>query len=56
VANANDAVVKTAMWQATKEGGRGAVREFCDALLEARGELDRQVEAYVRARSGEEGE
>jgi len=55
VANATDPVVKAVAWQATKEGGRGAVREFCDALLGARGELDEQVESYVRARNGEEG-
>jgi len=55
VGNATDAVVKAVAWQAVKEGGRGAVREFCEALLEARGELGEQVESYVQARSGEEG-
>jgi len=35
------------------EGGRGAVREFCELLLRARGEWDTQVERYVASRSEE---
>ena len=35
----------------TRTGGAGAVREFCETLLRARGEWDVQVEAYVAARS-----
>jgi 3-deoxy-D-manno-octulosonate 8-phosphate phosphatase (KDO 8-P phosphatase) len=34
----------------TREGGRGAVREFAERLLSARGEWDARVEAYVRGR------
>ena len=52
VANATDEVREMALWQARKEGGRGAVREFCEALLKARGDWEDQVEAYVKARSG----
>ena len=52
VANATDEVREMALWQAEKEGGRGAVREFCEALLKARGDWEDQVEAYVKARSG----
>jgi 3-deoxy-D-manno-octulosonate 8-phosphate phosphatase (KDO 8-P phosphatase) len=41
-----------AKWVSTKTGGHGAVREFCEALLEARGELDGVIEQYVTERSG----
>jgi 3-deoxy-D-manno-octulosonate 8-phosphate phosphatase (KDO 8-P phosphatase) len=44
-------VASMADWRATRPGGRGAAREFCEALLEARGQLDEVVEAYVRERS-----
>ena len=52
VANATQPVSEIADWQATKWGGRGAAREFCDALLHARGALDKVVERYVTERSG----
>lgn len=52
VGNATEEARKLAVWQATRTGGHGAVREFCEALMKARGEWDAQVEAYVRARSG----
>jgi len=51
VANAVPQVAAMADWRTTREGGRGAAREFCDALLAARGELERVVEAYVAERS-----
>ena len=35
----------------TKEGGRGAVREFAELLLKARGEWERVWEGYVTERS-----
>lgn len=38
----------------TRRGGHGAVREFCEILLRARGDWDTQVERYVASRS--EGE
>jgi 3-deoxy-D-manno-octulosonate 8-phosphate phosphatase (KDO 8-P phosphatase) len=50
VANATEEVRRLALWQGERRGGDGAVREFCEALLKARGEWDRLVEAYVRAR------
>jgi 3-deoxy-D-manno-octulosonate 8-phosphate phosphatase (KDO 8-P phosphatase) len=37
----------------TKNGGYGAVREFAELLLRARGEWDALVERYVRSRSEE---
>ena len=51
VGNATAPVVAIADWQATKSGGHGAAREFCDALLAARGVLDQIVEQYVEERS-----
>lgn len=50
VANAVPAVARAAHWRSTARGGHGAVREFCDALLEARGQLADVTEAYVAAR------
>jgi 3-deoxy-D-manno-octulosonate 8-phosphate phosphatase (KDO 8-P phosphatase) len=37
--------------QLTRNGGAGAVREFCEMLLRARGEWDDLVERYVQSRS-----
>ncbi len=51
VGNATAPIVAIANWQATRPGGRGAAREFCDALLQARGVLDEIVERYVAERS-----
>lgn len=51
VANAVPQIAAVAHWRSTREGGRGAAREFCDALLAARGELNGVVEAYVAERS-----
>lgn len=51
VANASPEARRTATLQLTRSGGAGAVREFCEILLRARGEWDRQVEAYVASRS-----
>ena len=51
VGNATPPIVAVSDWQATRSGGHGAAREFCDALLHARGVLDEIVEGYVRDRS-----
>jgi 3-deoxy-D-manno-octulosonate 8-phosphate phosphatase (KDO 8-P phosphatase) len=51
VGNATAPLAAIADWQATRPGGRGAAREFCDALLEARGQLDEVIERYVEERS-----
>ncbi len=51
VGNATSPVAAIADWQASKTGGWGAAREFCDALLEARGELEGVIERYVEERS-----
>lgn len=50
VGNATAEARATAVWAAQKHGGRGAVREFAEALLTARGEWAARVEAYVAER------
>lgn len=47
VENAVPEVTRICTWQTTREGGRGAVREFVRALLLARGEWDQVVDRYV---------
>ncbi|HBV06825.1 MAG TPA: phenylphosphate carboxylase subunit delta [Gemmatimonadetes bacterium] len=51
VANATEPISSIADWQSTRSGGHGAVREFTDELLRARGDLDEIVEKYVSERS-----
>jgi 3-deoxy-D-manno-octulosonate 8-phosphate phosphatase (KDO 8-P phosphatase) len=51
VANAVPLVAAMADWRTVRKGGHGAVREFCDALLLARGQLQEIVEGYVAERS-----
>lgn len=51
VANAVPMVAAMADWRTVREGGHGAVREFCDALLVARGQFEDVVERYVTDRS-----
>lgn len=51
VANAVLEVRRVATWQSSREGGRGAVREFAEALLRARGEWDGLVDEYCRERA-----
>ena len=50
VGNATPEARASAVWTAEREGGRGAVREFAEALLSARGEWSQRVEAYVSDR------
>ncbi len=49
VANASKEVKEIANVHLTREGGRGAVREFAELLLTARGEWSAAVERYVAA-------
>ncbi len=51
VANATPDAIKAAKLQLTRSGGAGAVREFCEILLRARGEWDALVERYVQSRA-----
>ena len=53
VGNATDDAWRAARVRLTRGGGHGAVREFAELLLRARGEWDALVEEYVRSRSGE---
>ena len=53
VGNAVPEVRAAARWVAERRGGAGAVREFAEALLQARGEWEATVERYVAAREGE---
>lgn len=50
VGNASADARASAAWQGERRGGHGAVREFVEALLGARGEWAERVEAYVRDR------
>lgn len=54
VGNATAEARRAATLTLTRHGGAGAVREFCELLLRARGEWDRQVEAYVASRDVED--
>lgn len=52
VADAVPLIRDTAVWVGGRRGGEGVVREFCDALLAARGELLRVATEYVDRRGG----
>lgn len=47
VQNADPFVKQHAHWQTPSRGGRGAVREVCELLLEARGQLAAARERYL---------
>lgn len=51
VANATVDAARASTLQLTRTGGSGAVREFCELLLRARGEWDELVERYVQSRA-----
>ena len=51
VANAVPEVLSVCRFQLSRVGGRGAVREFAEILLKARGEWEALTEAYVAERS-----
>ena len=53
VGNATDDAWRAARVRLTRGGGRGAVREFAELLLRARGEWEEIVEEYVRSRAAE---
>lgn len=48
VANARPEVKASADWTTVLSGGKGAVREVCEMLLEARGELETCLRKYSR--------
>ncbi|MGQ0648820.1 MAG: KdsC family phosphatase [Gemmatimonadaceae bacterium] len=53
VANASDAACSASRYRLRRRGGDGAVREFAEILLQARGEWDSLVDWYVDSRSRE---
>jgi 3-deoxy-D-manno-octulosonate 8-phosphate phosphatase (KDO 8-P phosphatase) len=55
VGNAVAEVRRAAAVRLERHGGRGAVREFAELLLQARGEWDAVTERYVRSRAEAEG-
>ncbi len=56
VANASKEVKEIANVHLTRSGGAGAVREFAEALLTARGEWTPTIERYVAATESEDFE
>lgn len=50
VANGVPEVRRVAVWHGARRGGEGAVREFAEALLKARGQWDELVDQYCRER------
>lgn len=56
VADAVPEVKAAAHWTTKRRGGHGAVREFAEALLRARGEWNDLVAGYVRERERRSGE
>ena len=46
VADAHEKVLEAAQWVTRRTGGRGAVREVCEMLLEAQGLLEARIERY----------
>lgn len=55
VSNAVPEVHSIARWRTNKPGGDGAVREFAEALLKARGEWDTVLDSYLQEREEDHG-
>lgn len=47
--NAQDAVLRAAAWRSRFDGGHGAAREFCNALLEAQARLGPLIDGLLQA-------
>jgi 3-deoxy-D-manno-octulosonate 8-phosphate phosphatase (KDO 8-P phosphatase) len=54
VANCTEEVFQVARVRLTRHGGQGAIREFAELLLKARGEWDALVDWYVASRDTEQ--
>lgn len=50
VGNACEEIIEAAQWVSGRRGGHGAARQFCEALLKARGSWDSVVDRYVQGR------
>ncbi len=55
VANAVPEVRAIARWRTSRSGGNGAIREFAEALLKARGEWDAALALYLSEREETHG-
>lgn len=53
VPNAAEAVLEYADWCATRRGGEGAVREFCELIMKAQGTYQQALNAYLHPASPE---
>jgi 3-deoxy-D-manno-octulosonate 8-phosphate phosphatase (KDO 8-P phosphatase) len=49
VSNAVYQIKEIAMWQTTLPGGRGAVRELCDLILNAQNKMDLAISGYLKS-------
>jgi len=47
VQDAHAFVLKHSHWQTPRAGGRGAARDVCEMILEARGVLQQELESYL---------
>lgn len=47
VQDAHPFVLRHAHWQTPRRGGRGAARDICEMLMEARGVLQQELESYL---------
>ncbi|GBE48489.1 3-deoxy-D-manno-octulosonate 8-phosphate phosphatase KdsC [bacterium BMS3Bbin12] len=47
VRDAHPLVVRNAHWVSAVEGGRGAAREVCELIMDARGTLDEQLSRFL---------
>lgn len=56
VANAVPEVLELATWRTGRPGGAGAVREFAESLLKARGDWEAVLEEYLGDREDQSGE
>lgn len=54
VADAHPFTKAVAHWTTSEQGGHGAVREVCDALLDAQGGLSAAYEHFLRTELGDE--
>lgn len=48
VANAVYQIKEIAVWQTSLPGGRGAVRELCDLILNAQNKMDLAIAGYLK--------
>ncbi|MBF0265000.1 MAG: 3-deoxy-manno-octulosonate-8-phosphatase KdsC [Gammaproteobacteria bacterium] len=47
VANSHEFVIKHAHWKTQRNGGHGAVREACEFIISAQGNLDNLLNSYL---------